>query len=211
MKTKAELWRKFLQCLQWTPANILHRSPTSHAKSWESFREFQTEEKLFQVKVVLVGVVVFAIILCVTSIPLQTPAEYKLPWVAYYVNYYSLAIAVEHMLLVGLVILAERYQVCLWPSIFALVSYFPIIPLMSGMAFSRQMLDLRFYLSSMSLIFIVATVYFQVSFPFSLFMWLFIAVNSTIYLARNFEVEQVSLRACIHKIYFESLYANLKN
>ena len=199
MKIKAELlWRKrFFQFLQWTPANVLHRSLTSHAKSWELFSEFQTEDKLFQVKVVLVGVVVFAIILGATSIPLQTSAEYKFPWVVSFIKYYSLAIAVEHMLLVLLAILAERYQVCRWPNIFAVISYLPIVVLIAGMAFSRQMLDLRLYLASMSLISIVATVYFQASFPSSLFFWLFIAVNNTIYLAINSEAEQVSLHACI--------------
>ena len=203
MKIKAELlWRKRLfRFLQWTPANVLHRSLTSHAKSWELFSKFQTEDKLFQVKLVLVGVVVFATILGATSIPLKIPAEYKIPWIVSFIKYYSLAIAVEHMLLVILVILAESRQVCRWPAIFAVISYLPILVLMSGMAFSRQMLDLRLYLSSMSLVSIIATVYFQVSFPSSLFFWLFIAGNSTIFLARNSKVEQVSLHACIIMIH----------
>ena len=179
MKTKAELLlrKRFFQFLLWTPANVLHRSLTSHAKSWELFSEFQTKDKLFQVKVVLVGVIVFAIILGATSIPLQISAEYKYPWVASFKKYYSLAIAVEHMLLVLLAILAERYQVCRWPNIFAVISYLPILLLISSLTFSRQMLDLRLYLSSMSLISIVATVYFQASFP-TVFI-IFLVVHSS--------------------------------
>ena len=166
LKIKTELKQyltRLSQSLLWTPASILQLSAASHINSFELFSKFQRQEQLFQLKVVLVGVVGFATILGATSIPLQTSTEYELPWAANVVRYYGLVIAVGHMLLVALVILGECLQrlVILRPCIFAATSYILIVPLMSCLIFSRQTLNTRLYLTSTSLMSIVATVYFQ--------------------------------------------------
>ena len=155
----------------------------------------------------LVGVVGFATILGATSIPLQSFTEYELPWAADVVRYYSLVIAVGHMFLA---ILGERLQrlvVFHRPCIFAAVSYVLIVPLMSCLVFSRLTLNTRLYLTSTSLMSIVATVYFQEFFLILLFIWLAILLNSIVYLAKNSEVEQVSLHAVYDVTLRLSLYA----
>ena len=214
MKVKTELKQyltRLSQFLLWTPANVLQLSTASDINSFELFSKFQRQEQFFQLKVVLVGVVGFATILGVTSIPLQTSTEYELPWTANVVRYYSLVIAVGHMLLVALVTLGEHLQrlVVLRPCIFAATSYILIVPLMSCLIFSRQTLNTQLYLTSTSLMSIVATVYFQEFFLILLFIWLAILFNSIIYLARNSEVEQVSLymHACMFINFTLSLYA----
>lgn len=200
MKTMRQYLAKLTQFLLWTPANALQLSATSHINSWELFSKFQKQEEFFQLKVVLIGVVGFATLLGVTSIPLQNLAEYKFAWVEYFVQYYSLVTAVGHVLLVSLAILGEylqRFTVLQRPFIYAVTSYVAMIPLMTGLLFSRQMLNARLYLTATSLMYIVATVYFQKSFLISLFIWLTILLNGTIYLARSSEVEQVSQYACM--------------
>ncbi len=190
---QSRTWLVLSRLLLWTPANVLQRSATSPVKSLELFSKFQRQEKFFQLKVVLVGVIGFATILGATSIPLQTPTEHKSTWAANFINYYSLALAVGHILLVILAILAERFQVCPRPYIFALISYVAVLPLFSTLVFTRQMLDIRLYLASTSLMSIVATVYFQQSFLVSFICWFLIVIGSTIYLARISEVEEVKL------------------
>ena len=193
MKTK--LRQRFSRFLLWTPANILQLSVMSRINSWELFNKFQRQEQFTQLKVVLVGVVGFATILGATSIPLQTITEYKLTSAAYIVRYYSLVLAVGHVLLVALAILGEwlpRLVVFRRPYIFATTSYMAIVPLMSCFVFARNTFNARLYLTTVSLMFIVATVYFQESFPVSLFIWLTIIINSIIHLANHSEIEQVS-------------------
>jgi hypothetical protein len=204
MKIKTKLrqsctWLVLSRLLLWTPANVLQRSSTSPVKSLELFSKFQRQEKFFQLKVALVGVIGFATILGATSIPLQTPTEHKSTGAANFINYYSLALAVGHILLVILAILAECFQVCPRPFIFATISYVALLVLMSSLVFTRQMLDAQLYLTSMSLMSIVATVYFQESFLVSFICWFLIIIRSTIYLARKSEVEEVSLyvHACM--------------
>ena len=196
VKKLREYLARLSQFLLWTPANVL-LSDTGQTNSLALFSRFQRHEQFFLLKIVLVGVVGFAIILGATSFSPQS-TEYNFPLEADVIRYYSLAVAVGHVLLVTLALLGERFQrlvILRRPWIFAATSYMVLIPLMSCLVFTRQMLDARLYLTSTSLICIVATVYFQESFLVTLFIWLTILISSIIYFVRNSEVEQVSLPA----------------
>ena len=190
MKLRQYLAR-FLQVLLWTPANFL-LSSTGHVSSSMLFSKFQMHEQFFQLKVVLIGMVGFATILGVSSILLQT-IEYSLPS-ADLVQYYSLATSIGHVSLVILAMLGQyqKLMIFLRPFVFAVTSYVLLVPLMSTLIFTDQTFNAQIYLTSTSLMYIVATVYFQESFLISLFIWLAIFINCVTHLVNNSEVEQVS-------------------
>ena len=183
---------KFSQFLFWTPANLL-LSAAGHISSSALFRTFQKDETFSQLKVVLIGVVGFTTVLGVTLFPLRT-TEYDLPSAGIvHVQYYSLAVAVGHVLLVILAILGQKLVIFHRPYVLAVISYVFLIPLMTSLIFTGQLLNARLYLTTISMMYIVATLYFQESFVISLFIWMVILNNSSIYLVRHSEVEQVRL------------------
>ena len=191
-----KLRRCFVKVLFWTPADLLH-STAGHANISALFRKFQQNEQFLQLKIILTGVITFVTVLGITSLFLQT-TDYDLPWVAETVLFCSLAAVVIHVLLAALA-LSGRYFRRLtifhrsW--FFAAISYIPIFLLMSSIVFTGRMFNGRLFLASTSLMYIIATVYFQEFFLVSDLIWLTIFSNGVAYLFVHpqTKVNQVSL------------------
>lgn len=201
---KLKKLREYLaRCLLWTPANIL-LSDSGQTNALALFSRFRRHEQFFLLKIVLVGVVGFAAILCATSFLLQS-TEYSFPQASEIIQYSSIAVAVFHVLLVVLALLGEYFRrlvILRTPWIFAAISYILLIPLISSLVFLNQMLNARLYLTLISLLYIVATVYFQESFLVTNLVWLATFIRTIVHFVTVSEIEQVSLPVLDNNIIF---------
>ena len=187
-KNSRELLTCLHRLLSWTPVtNFL----SDDIRSLELFDRFRRQETYCQLKVILAGIVGFTTIFGVSFVG-STP---DLPWDVS-VQYYSLAVAVAHTLLVMLTLIeAYLYRLVIFrrPWILAVVSYIMLLPLISKITFTKEgLFTERSYILSSTLILFINTLYCQQSFLMSACAWLIVLTTRAWYLFRRFTVAEVS-------------------
>lgn len=184
----------FSQFLSWTPAAVVLHDHT--ISSSVLFSKFQRHETYFQLKVVLAGIAGFLITFAITAYFPQRPG-YDLPW-HNDIPLYSSVVAAFHLVLLMIALLKQHlHKLVIFrkPWVLSAVSYLVLVPVISGITFTStdRLFNARLYVMSSSLLCIVATLYYQQSFPVSAFVWCTVLANCTINLIKNSNAEEVSL------------------
>ena len=191
-KNSRQLLAYFCRLLSWTPVTYFL---SDDFRPSELFGKFQRQETYFQLKVILAGIVGFAAIFGVSFLG----SGGNLPWDVL-VQYYSLAVAVAHALLVMLTLIEPYlYRLVIFrrPWILALVSYLVLIPLLSKITFTTGgLFTERSYILSSTLLLFILTLYCQQSFLTSACAWLMVLTSRASYLVRRFTAAEVS-KNCI--------------